>query len=71
MFRDELVVIMDPNHPLASRTWIRAGDFAGVCVIGYTVPPREMSWYRDVLAPAGITPGRYAPVELRRPSSKW
>ncbi len=63
LFQDELVVVMAPNHALASRPYIGATDFAGQNLFLYT-PPSESTLYNKVLLPAGVKPARISDVQL-------
>jgi LysR family transcriptional regulator for metE and metH len=64
LFQDELVTIMRPDHPLASRPYMRAQDFADEHLIVYHVPKEENTIFRKVLMPAGVTPKRVSQVQL-------
>ena len=64
LFEDELVVLMSPAHPLASKPWIAAEDFAGEHLIGYSVSLKSMRLYIELLEPAGIELRRFSRVEL-------
>ena len=60
---DELLVVMSPKHPLATRRRIEPRDLAGETILIY--PPREESTLlTKVLEPAGITPGRVMEIPL-------
>ncbi|HMV46480.1 MAG TPA: LysR family transcriptional regulator [Blastocatellia bacterium] len=63
LFRDEVVVIMSPHHPLAGRTFISPKDFADQTVFSYS-PPSESTLYNKVLLPAGVKPARFSEVQL-------
>lgn len=63
LFRDEMVVIMPPNHPLAARLYITPKDFAEQHLFLYT-PLSESTVYNKVLLPAGIKPARISEVQL-------
>jgi LysR family transcriptional regulator for metE and metH len=63
LFRDEMVVIMAPHHPLAARPYITAKDFAGQTLFSYS-PPSESTLYNKVLLPAGVKPARFSEVQL-------
>jgi len=63
LFRDELVAIMAPNHPLAARPYLRAGDFADQNLILYS-SLKESSVYQKMLMPARVTPARVSQVQL-------
>ena len=63
LFRDEMVVIMAPQHPLAARAYISAKDFADQNLLLLT-PPSESTMYNKVLVPAGVKPVRISEVQL-------
>src|SRR5262245_41906318 len=63
VFKDELVTIMAPDHPLAARHYIKAGDFRDQTLFLY-VGPKESDLYRRLLVPAGVTPARFSEVQL-------
>lgn len=63
LFRDEVVVIMAPHHPLAARAFITAKDFADQTLFSYS-PPAESTLYNKVLLPAGVKPARFSEVQL-------
>lgn len=63
LFRDEVVVVMAPQHPLAAREFIAPKDFADVTLFSYT-PMAESTLCRRVLDPAGVKPGRFCEVQL-------
>jgi LysR family transcriptional regulator, regulator for metE and metH len=55
LFEDEMVVIVEPRHRLASRRYIQPEDFADQHVL-LDVPKEESSFYQRVLVTAGVTP---------------
>lgn len=63
LFRDEVVVIMEPGHPLASREFIAAKDFVDQTLFSY-VPSAESTVYNKILLPAGVKPFRFSQVQL-------
>jgi LysR family transcriptional regulator for metE and metH len=63
IFSDELLLIMAPDHPLASRPFIRPEDFSGHNLIHY-VPKEESSMIQRELIPAGYIPKRVLFVPL-------
>lgn len=63
LFQDELVVIMSNEHPLASRSFIRAEDFASEHLIIYTTPDESLV-VKQVLTPAGVKPKKISNVQL-------
>jgi LysR family transcriptional regulator for metE and metH len=60
---DELVIVMEPRHRLASSSYVQPRDLAGEPVLCY--PPREESTLvLKVLRPAGVEPARVMEVPL-------
>jgi LysR family transcriptional regulator for metE and metH len=64
VFRDELVAVVPPSHPLAKRTWIEARDLAGAHLLLYNLDRRSSDIYRYLLTPAGVEPARVSRVPL-------
>jgi LysR family transcriptional regulator for metE and metH len=58
LFRYESVALMSPRHPLASKQWLEADDFAGETLITYPVPDEMLDLMKHCLTPAGISPKR-------------
>src|SRR6202022_1913469 len=58
LFRYESVASMSPRHPLASKQWLEADDFAGETLITYPVPDEMLDLMKHCLTPAGINPKR-------------
>ena len=56
LFEDELVVVMAPDHPLASEPYATAQHFAGEHLLLFTEDPFDTTLMRAVLAPAGVMP---------------
>ena len=56
LFEDELVVVMSPDHPLASEPFAAPEHFANEHVLLYTEDPFDTTLMRVVLGPAGIMP---------------
>ena len=63
LFDDELVAVVAPSHPLASRAHVDAIDFAGEHLFNYS-PPDESFLYQRLLIPAGVTPRRFSLIQL-------
>ena len=63
LFHDELVVVMQPGHRLATRPYIAAEDFAAEHLIVYA-PRSESTVFRSVLNPAGVMPRRTSEIQL-------
>lgn len=64
LFEDELLAVMAPDHPLAKKAVLQAGDFAREHVLLYSIPLTESTLFQQVLVPAGVTPARVSRVEL-------
>ncbi|MBS1807079.1 MAG: LysR family transcriptional regulator [Acidobacteria bacterium] len=63
LFKDELVAILPPDHPLTARPYLRARDFADQHLILY-VPPKDSDLYQLVLLPAGVAPAKLSVMQL-------
>ena len=63
LFPDEHVAVMTPDHPLASRPYLQAKDFADQHVILHT-DFHNSDLYREVLAPSGVMPQRVSELRL-------
>lgn len=64
LFRDEMVVILNADHPLASRPYLTAKDFADEHLIVYSAPKEELTVFQKVLLPAGVLPRQVSHIEL-------
>jgi LysR family transcriptional regulator for metE and metH len=64
LFRDELVAVMAPEHPLAARSRLEAGDFANQHLILYSAVRHDSYAFTRVLTPAGVEPRRVSAVPL-------
>jgi LysR family transcriptional regulator for metE and metH len=54
LFRFEIVALLAHDHPLASKDYLTAEDFATDTLITYPVPDDMLDVVRQVLKPAGI-----------------
>src|SRR5919112_1157543 len=63
LFDDELVAVMAPTHPLASRAYLEAGDFAPEHLLTYS-PPEESHLFQHLLTPAGVMPRQVSLIQL-------
>jgi len=63
LFEDELVAVVAPDHPWASKRWVEPADFAAERLIT-TSAPSESDLIRFVLEPAGIVPRETLEVQL-------
>ncbi len=64
LFDDELVAIVSPQHPYASRPFLNAVDFASEHLITYSVPEDDLTIFQELLLPAGVRPARTSRAEL-------
>lgn len=55
LFDDELVVVLDPRHPLSTRPFLQPEDFAQETLLTYS-PKEDSTIYQRVLLPAGVMP---------------
>jgi LysR family transcriptional regulator, regulator for metE and metH len=52
----EMVAVIEKNHPLASKRFLEAGDFAHTKLITYPVAQEKIDLFKQVLLPANIIP---------------
>jgi LysR family transcriptional regulator for metE and metH len=64
LFRDELVAILSPRHPLATRPFVTARDFSDQHLFVYNMPLERNRVFREILLPAGVTPQRVTQMQL-------
>ena len=55
LFDDEVLVVLNPRHPLASKSFVRPEDLAEETLLTYS-PKEESTFYQRYLVPAGVTP---------------
>jgi LysR family transcriptional regulator for metE and metH len=58
LFRYQSVALMSPKHPLATKSWLEARDFADETLITYPVPDEMLDVMKHCLIPAGVNPRR-------------
>ena len=63
LFRDEMLAVVSPRHPLAARKRIRPEDFAAETLILYT-GPEDSTLFARVLRPAGVEPRALMEIQL-------
>ena len=63
LFKDELVALMPPDHPLAARPYLRARDFADQHLF-LCISQKNSDLYQYVLNPAGVSPARFSHVQM-------
>jgi LysR family transcriptional regulator for metE and metH len=64
LFKDELLAVVSPQHPLANEPYLKAEHFAEYPMIVYSVPIEENLIFQKILNPAGITPPKIYKVML-------
>lgn len=64
LFDDEQVVVVAPDHPWATRSFVPAEDFASEHLIIYMTADGTTSVTRDVLDAHGVTPARITRIQL-------
>ncbi len=64
LFTDELVAIMAPDHRLAGRDFVVAGDLAEEDYLTYSRAAMPGHEYDRLMRPAGVYPRRFVSVEL-------
>jgi LysR family transcriptional regulator for metE and metH len=64
LFADELLAVMHPHHPLATRAHLEARDFADQRLFVFRLPAEEGLVFRRVLTPAGVAPRQVTQVQL-------
>ncbi|HSB09282.1 MAG TPA: LysR substrate-binding domain-containing protein [Blastocatellia bacterium] len=64
LFKDEMVVIASPDHPLAIKTYVSARDFASEHLLVYAIPKEDLTVFQKILVPAGVSPKHVSRVEL-------
>jgi LysR family transcriptional regulator for metE and metH len=64
LFEDEQVVVVAPNHALATHKFIAPEELRNEHLILYTTHSSESSVLREVLRPAGVEPRQLTRVQL-------
>jgi LysR family transcriptional regulator for metE and metH len=54
LFRFEILAVLPVDHPLKTRRWLHARDFAGQTLVTYPVPEKRIDVIREVLLPAKV-----------------
>jgi LysR family transcriptional regulator for metE and metH len=63
LFSDELLAVVAPTHPFATRPFVEVKDFAPETILSYK-PKEESTVYQRVLRPAGVAPANLLVVQL-------
>ncbi len=64
LFEDELVTVVAPTHPFATRACIDPEDFAEEHLIIYKADRHDSYTFNRILGPAGVEPARVSQVPL-------
>jgi LysR family transcriptional regulator, regulator for metE and metH len=64
LFEDELLVVMRPEHPLATRAWVNAADLTDENLITYDFPMEENAVFRRLFKSNGVMPRGISRVPL-------
>lgn len=64
LFGDEMRAILHPDHPLASKSFLTARNFANETLITYMTPREESFLFQKVLGPAEVVPAKVTQVML-------
>lgn len=64
LFRDELLFIFPPDHPLAGKPYIEGADIEGENFITYTLTPEPDREFALLFRPSGMFPRWTAMVEM-------
>jgi LysR family transcriptional regulator, regulator for metE and metH len=64
LFRDEMVLVVSPEHRLASRRHVPASELASEHLVIYSTSRHDSFTFRRVLEPAGVEPARVTHLML-------
>jgi LysR family transcriptional regulator for metE and metH len=64
LFEDEHAAIVAPDHPFATRAFVRPEDFASERLLLYSSSPDDSFTIQTILRPAGVVPKRLSFVML-------
>ncbi|MES2705068.1 MAG: LysR family transcriptional regulator [Verrucomicrobiota bacterium] len=64
LFRYEVSALLARDHPLTTRPWLTAKDFAKETLVTYPIPADRIDVLREVLIPARIQPAAHRTTEL-------
>ncbi len=64
LFRDELMFIFPPDHPLAGKAYVEGGDIEGEDFITYAMTPEPDREFALLFRPTGMYPRWTAMVEM-------
>ncbi|MGH9856419.1 MAG: LysR family transcriptional regulator, partial [Acidobacteriota bacterium] len=64
LFRDELTAILHPDHPLSTKRFLTAQNFANENLLTYMTPREESLLFQKVLIPGSVVPAKVTQVML-------
>jgi len=64
LFEDELIAVMPPDHPLATRSFLQPEDFQNQTLIVYSIPRHENLVFQQFFGPSAIQPKSVLAVML-------
>ena len=64
IFEDELMAVVAPSHPFASRRFVEAADFASEHLLLHRADRKASYTFSRILTPAGVEPARVSEVPL-------
>jgi LysR family transcriptional regulator for metE and metH len=64
LFKDELVLVVPSGHRLAKKRYVDPAELAEEHMIFYGVPLRDVTFYQEVLVPAGVVPRKISHIQL-------
>jgi len=68
LFEDEMVAIVNKEHPWASRQYVKAKDFENETLIIHSEPLETVTIYQKLLKPANVQPGSLTILPLTEAS---
>lgn len=64
VLRDEMFLLIPPDHRLAAKPWVEAEDIAPECFLSYAATPEESGICIGLLRPKGLWPRRFMSIQL-------
>jgi LysR family transcriptional regulator, regulator for metE and metH len=64
VMRDEMLLLMAPDHPLTKRSWVEPREIAREHLLAYATRPEQSALCLEILRPAGLAPARATSVRL-------
>jgi LysR family transcriptional regulator for metE and metH len=64
VLRDEMVLVMAPEHRLTARSWVKPEEIAREHLLAYATRPERSPLCLEILQPAGLIPAKATSVRL-------